>query len=118
MAESTVRALVAELRRETTDQCLQVKVPQTHAPAQEAEVDFGEFAAVIGGVPMKLWMFILHLSHSVRPGSRPTTPDPDRRHHSLLVSARTGHHNTEAIDGVWNASQNPPAARGSAFTRR
>lgn len=113
-----MRALVAELRRETTDQCLQVKVPQTHAPAQEAEVDFGEFAAVIGGVPMKLWMFILHLSHSVRPGSRPTTPDPDRRHHSLLVSARTGHHNTEAIDGVWNASQNPPAARGSAFTRR
>lgn len=64
VAESSVRALVAQLRRELFDQCLQVKVPQTHAPAQETEVDFGEFAAVIGGVQMKLWMFILRLSHS------------------------------------------------------
>ena len=64
VAESSVRALVGELRREISDQSLQVKVPQTHAPAQEAEVDFGEFAAVIGGVPMKLWMFILRLSYS------------------------------------------------------
>ncbi|WP_298587976.1 hypothetical protein [uncultured Kocuria sp.] len=64
VAESSVRALVGELRREIFDQSLQVKVPQTHAPAQEAEVDFGEFAAVIGGVRMKLWMFILRLSYS------------------------------------------------------
>lgn len=64
VAESSVRALVAELRREIGDQSLQVKVPQTHAPAQEAEVDFGEFTAMIGGVMMKLWMFVLRLSHS------------------------------------------------------
>ena len=64
VAESSVRALVGELRREIFDQSLQVKVPQTHVPAQEAEVDFGEFAAVIGGVRMKLWMFILRLSYS------------------------------------------------------
>jgi hypothetical protein len=81
-----------------------VKVPQTRAPAQEAEVDFGEFAAVIGGVRMKLWRFILRLSHSARPCNRPTAPDPDRRRHSLLVSARTGNHNTKAIDDGWNSS--------------
>lgn len=64
VAESSVRGLVAELRRDIFDQSLQVKVPQTHGPAEEAEVDFGEFQAVIGGVLMKLWMFVLRLSHS------------------------------------------------------
>ncbi|MPV51059.1 IS21 family transposase [Pseudactinotalea sp. HY160] len=64
VAESSVRGLVAELRREIFDQSLQVTVPQTHGPAEEAEVDFGEFQAVIGGVVMKLWMFVLRLSHS------------------------------------------------------
>lgn len=64
VAESSVRGLVAELRRDILDQSLQVKVPQTHGPAEEAEVDFGEFQAVIGGVLMKLWMFVLRLSHS------------------------------------------------------
>ncbi|MGH3502563.1 MAG: IS21 family transposase [Nocardioidaceae bacterium] len=64
VAESSVRSLVAELRREIFDQSLQVAVPQTHGPAEEAEVDFGEFQALIGGVMMKLWMFVLRLSHS------------------------------------------------------
>ena len=64
VAESSVRTLVAELRRDIFDASVQVKVPQTHGPAQEAEVDFGEFTAVIGGVLMKLWMFVLRLSHS------------------------------------------------------
>lgn len=64
VAESSVRALVGELRREIFDQSLQVKVPQAHGPAEEAEVDFGEFQAMIGGVVMKLWMFVLRLSHS------------------------------------------------------
>lgn len=64
VAESSVRALVAQLRREIFDQSLAVKVPQTHGPAEEAEVDFGEFQAVIGGVMLKLWMFVLRLSHS------------------------------------------------------
>ena len=64
VAESSVRSLVAQLRREIFDQSLQVKVPQTHGPAEEAEVDFGEFQAVIGGVLVKLWMFVLRLSHS------------------------------------------------------
>src|SRR5665811_25374 len=64
VAESSVRALVGELRREIFDASLAVAVPQTHLPAQEAEVDFGEFGAVIAGVTMKLWMFVLRLSHS------------------------------------------------------
>ena len=30
----------------------------------EAEVDFGEFRAVIAGIVVTLWMFVLRLSHS------------------------------------------------------
>ena len=64
VAESSVRNLVAQLRVEVGDAKAQVMVPQTHPPAVEAEVDFGEFQAVIGGVVMKLFMFCLRLSHS------------------------------------------------------
>jgi transposase len=63
VAESSVRNLVAALRTEITPG-QQVMVPQTHPAAEEAEVDFGEFQAVIGGVVMKVWMFCLRLSHS------------------------------------------------------
>jgi transposase len=64
IGESTVRNLVARLRVEIgADRC-QVMVPQTHPPAAEAEVDFGEFAASIAGQVMKLYMFCLRLSHS------------------------------------------------------
>ncbi len=64
VAESSVRNLVAELRVEVGGGRAQVMVPQTHPPAEEAEVDFGEFQAVIAGVLMKLFMFCLRLSHS------------------------------------------------------
>lgn len=65
VAESSVRNLVARLRVEIAgDQVGQVMVPQTHLPAEEAEVDFGEFRASIAGVVMKLFMFCLRLSHS------------------------------------------------------
>jgi hypothetical protein len=43
-----------------------VAVPQTHEPGAEAEVDFGEFYAMLGGVWLKLWMFVMRLSHSGR----------------------------------------------------
>lgn len=66
VAESSVRALVARLRREAGSGLGQVTVPQTHGPAEEAEVDFGEFQAVIDGEAAKLWMFVLRLSHSGR----------------------------------------------------
>jgi transposase len=64
IGESTVRNLVARLRAEIgADRC-QVMVPQTHPPAAEAEVDFGEFTASIAGQVIKLYMFCLRLSHS------------------------------------------------------
>ena len=62
--ESTVRGFVAEVRRELGGGTGLVMVPQTHPPAEEAEVDFGEFKAFIGGVLVRLWMFVLRLSHS------------------------------------------------------
>ena len=65
VAESSVRNLVARLRVEIAgDHVGQVMVPQTHLPAEEAEVDFGEFRAQVAGVVMKLFMFCLRLSHS------------------------------------------------------
>jgi transposase len=64
VAESSVRALVRELKVEVGLDRRQVMVPQTHAPGEEAEVDFGEFHAVIAGVAERLWMFVLRLSHS------------------------------------------------------
>lgn len=64
VAESTVRAYVAQCRRQIGDAAAIVTIPQTHAPGQEAEVDFGEFRAWIGGVDTKLWMFVMRLSAS------------------------------------------------------
>jgi transposase len=64
IGESTVRNLVARLRIEIAADRCQVMVPQTHPPAAEAEVDFGEFAASIAGQVMKLYMFCMRLSHS------------------------------------------------------
>jgi transposase len=64
VAESSVRALVRDLKVEVGLDRTQVVVPQTHPPGAEAEVDFGEFTAVIAGETVKLWMFVLRLSHS------------------------------------------------------
>lgn len=64
VAESSVRALVARLRTEIGTGRSTVTVPQTHGVGEEAEVDFGEFRAVIAGVMTKLFMFVLRLSHS------------------------------------------------------
>ena len=66
VAESTVRVLVAELRRELAGGAGRVSVPQRHGPAEEAEVDFGEFYAWVAGTWTRLWMFVLRLSHSGR----------------------------------------------------
>ncbi|GAA1366476.1 IS21 family transposase [Arthrobacter rhombi] len=66
VAESTVAHAVARIRRDIGGGPVDVAVPQIHAPGGEAEVDFGEFQAVIGGVLMKLFMFVMRLSHSGR----------------------------------------------------
>jgi transposase len=64
VAESTVRAAVRELKVEIGLTRREVAVPQTHPAGAEAEVDFGEFTAVIAGTLVKLWMFVMRLSHS------------------------------------------------------
>jgi len=64
VGESSVRRLVARLRVEVGSGRTLVTVPQTHPVGVEAEVDFGEFRAVVAGVLTKLFMFVLRLSHS------------------------------------------------------
>jgi len=66
VAESTVRAYVAQVHFELDNTLRIVTVPQTHGPGEEAEVDFGEFVAWIGGVLVRCWMFCMRLSHSGR----------------------------------------------------
>lgn len=66
VAESTIRAIVAEIRAELESGTRLVTVPQAHPPGDEAEVDFGEATIVIAGVPVKVEIFHLRLSHSAR----------------------------------------------------
>jgi len=66
VAESTVRAHVAQVHFELDSTLRVVTVPQTHGPGEEAEVDFGEFVAWVDGALVKCWMFCMRLSHSGR----------------------------------------------------
>jgi len=66
VAESTVRAVVGGLKAELESGTRLVTVPQAHPPGAEAEVDFGEATVVIAGVPVKVEIFHLRLSHSAR----------------------------------------------------
>jgi transposase len=66
VAEVTVSRYVARRRAELGLDKVQVMVPQAHAPGAEAEVDFGEFHAVMAGTLLKLWMFVMRLSCSGR----------------------------------------------------
>jgi len=66
VAESTVRAFVAQVKAELAGQAHGVTVAQEHGPGEEAEVDFGEFQAWVDGVLLRLWLFVLRLSHSGR----------------------------------------------------
>ena len=64
LAESTVRPHVARLKVEVGLARKEVMVPQTYPAGEEAEVDFGQFEVSIAGVVMRLWMFVMRLSHS------------------------------------------------------
>ena len=66
LAEVTVSRHVARRKVELGLDQVEVAVPQTHDPGAEAEVDFGEFYATITGTWIKLWMFVMRLSHSGR----------------------------------------------------
>ena len=66
VSEVTVSRYVARRRGELGLDRVEVSVPQAHPPGAEAEVDFGEFHAMIAGVLVKLWLFVLRLSCSGR----------------------------------------------------
>lgn len=66
LSEVSVSRYVARRRVELGLVKPEVAVPQTHLPGAEAEVDFGEFAAVIGGQQLTCWMFVMRLSYSGR----------------------------------------------------
>lgn len=66
LAEVTVSRHVGRRRVELGLDRVEVAVPQTHPAGAEAEVDFGEFHARIAGAWLKLWMFVMRLSHSGR----------------------------------------------------
>jgi hypothetical protein len=65
-SEVSVSRYVARRRAELGLQHVNVAVPQSHPPGAEAEVDFGEFHAMIAGAMLKLWLFVLRLSCSGR----------------------------------------------------
>jgi transposase len=65
-SEVTVSRYVARRRAELGFEHVEVAVPQSHLPGAEAEVDFGEFHAMIAGAMLKLWLFVLRLSCSGR----------------------------------------------------
>ncbi len=70
VGESTCRAIVAKLRAEVAGEqhypARIVFVPQSRLPGAEAEVDWGKFNAVIGGVPVTLSLFSMWLAFSSR----------------------------------------------------
>ncbi len=68
---------------------VEVAVPQSHAPGAEAEVDFAEFHAAVAGVLVKLWIFVMRLSHSVRRSmsrSPPGATQLDRNYRQIVRS--------------------------------
>jgi transposase len=64
VAESTVRAYVAEVRTELGSSLGQVTIVATHGPGEEAEVDFGEATIILAGAPIAVQLFHLRLSCS------------------------------------------------------
>ena len=66
VAEATVRAYVARVRRELESGSAQVTIPQLHPPGEEAEADFGAVSVWLDGVLTELPMFLMRLSHSGR----------------------------------------------------
>jgi hypothetical protein len=66
LAEATVSRYVVRRRRELGLDRVDVAVPQIHLPGAKGEGDFGEFYTTIAGVRLKLWMFVMRLSHSGR----------------------------------------------------
>jgi transposase len=64
VAESTVRQYVRERKRAMGFAVDEVFVPQVHPPGIEAEVDWGEALVVLGGVSVKVHLFVMRASFS------------------------------------------------------
>ena len=64
VAEVTVRQHVRSRKRELGWPVGEVFVPQVHAPGVEAEVDWGEALVVLGGVSVKVHLFVMRASFS------------------------------------------------------
>lgn len=64
VSEPTVRRYVREARRRRPLAIAEVKVPQTHPLAEEAEVDFGSVSFKLNGLLFEGWMFVMRLSAS------------------------------------------------------
>ena len=64
VAESTVRQYVRARKRAMGFAVDEVFVPQVHAPGIEAEVDWGEALVVLGGVAVKVHLFVMRASFS------------------------------------------------------
>jgi transposase len=65
-AESSVRGVVAALRRELGLRLGQAFIPQIHMAGEEAEVDFYEADVVIGALRQTLYHFCMRACHSGR----------------------------------------------------
>ncbi len=61
-AERTVRAYLAEKRREKAE----VYIPLVHRPGEEAQVDFFEVTVEEGGILRPAWKFLMRLMYSGR----------------------------------------------------
>ncbi len=64
VAEVTVRQYVHRRKRELGLAVGEVFVPQVHAPGVEAEVDWGEALVALGGVQVKVHLFVMRASFS------------------------------------------------------
>ena len=64
VSESTVRTYVGQVRAELNRKAQDVPIVALHEPGQEAQVDFGQFAAWLDGVHTRLSLFHMRLSAS------------------------------------------------------
>ena len=87
LAEVTVSRYVARRKAELGFTNVEVAIPQTHLPGCEAEVDFGEFEAIIAGrASLGRREHIHKLSNGGRFVRHSSFPTCTHRHRNVLVS--------------------------------
>jgi hypothetical protein len=101
LSEVTVSRYVARRRGDLGLDRAEVSVPQAHLAGAEAEVDFGEFHAMIAGALLKLWLFVLRLSCS---GGR------------FMSRSRPRHRRCSWKGTCWRSSISALSLAGSATT--